>query len=255
MSKIVQVRNVEIGAGVPKIAVSLMGTNDAELEAEISKLKNIEFDVAEWRIDFYKDVEKIESVKKTLLYIRKWLNNIPIIFTFRSKNEGGNKDISKEYYIKLLLEVIETKEADLIDVELFTGDDEVEKIINRAHENGVKVIISNHDFEKTPSKEEIIKRIEKMIDLGADIPKIALMPKCREDVLTLLSTTSYIDEKYSDIPIITMSMGSIGMVSRIAGELFGSSLTFGAAEKSSAPGQIQANELSTILQIIHKSRK
>lgn len=255
MSKIVQVRNVEIGAGVPKIAVSLMGTNDAELEAEISKLKNIEFDVAEWRIDFYKDVEKIESVKKTLLYIRKWLNNIPIIFTFRSKNEGGNKDISKEYYIKLLLEVIETKEADLIDVELFTGDDEVEKIINRAHENGVKVIISNHDFEKTPSKEEIIKRIEKMIDLGADIPKIALMPKCREDVLTLLSTTSYIDEKYSDIPIITMSMGSIGMVSRIAGELFGSALTFGAAEKSSAPGQIQANELSTILQIIHKSRK
>ncbi|HCW54667.1 MAG TPA: type I 3-dehydroquinate dehydratase [Clostridium sp.] len=255
MSKIVQVRNVKIGAGAPKIAVSLMGTDDIELETEISKLNDIKFDVAEWRVDFFKDVEEIESVKKTLLHIRKWLNDIPIIFTFRSKNEGGNKEISREYYINLLLEVIETKEADLIDVELFTGDDEVKKIINTAHKKGVKVIISNHDFEKTPSKEKIIKRIKKMIDLGADIPKIALMPKCREDVLTLLSATSYVDERYSGIPIITMSMGSMGMVSRIAGELFGSSLTFGAAEKSSAPGQIQANDLSTILQIIHKSKK
>lgn len=254
MSKAVVVRNVRIGDDIPKIAVSLMGIDESELAGEIEKLNNINFDIVEWRVDFYKDVENIDKVKETLSYIRKLLKDIPIIFTFRTKNEGGNREISKEYYIELLKEIVKTKEIDLVDIELFTGYEEVINIINISHENKVKVIISNHDFEKTPSKKEITERLKKMIDLGADIPKMAVMPKCRNDVLTLLSATSDIYEQYSDTPIITMSMGSIGMVSRIAGEFFGSALTFGAAEKTSAPGQINADDLSTILSLIHKSK-
>lgn len=254
MSKVVVVRNVRIGEDIPKIAVSLMGTDERELADEIEKLNNIKFDIVEWRVDFYKDVENIDKIKNTLSYIRKLLKDIPIIFTFRTKNEGGNREISKEYYVELLRKIVKTKEIDLVDIELFTGDEEVINIVNISHKNEVKVIISNHDFEKTPSKKEITDRLKKMIDLGADIPKIAVMPKCRNDVLTLLSATSDIDEEYSDIPIITMSMGSIGMVSRIVGEFFGSALTFGAAEKTSAPGQIKADDLSAILSLIHKSK-
>lgn len=254
MSKVVTVKNVRIGDGIPKIAVSLMGANYIELAEEIKKLNNIKFDIVEWRVDFYEQVENIDDVKNTLSNIRKLLQDTPIIFTFRTKNEGGNKDITKENYIELLKDIIKTKEIDLVDIELFTGDEQVKDIVSVSKENKVKVIISNHDFKKTPSKEEIIDRIKKMINLGADLPKIAVMPKCRNDVLTLLSATSYIYEQYSDIPIITMSMGSIGMISRIAGEIFGSALTFGAAEKSSAPGQIQADDLSAILNLIHKSK-
>jgi 3-dehydroquinate dehydratase-1 len=60
-------------------------------------------------------------------------------------------------------------------------------------------------------------------------------------------------EKYADRPIITMSMSGEGVISRLAGEVFGSCLTFGAAKKASAPGQIGVNELSNVLETIHKS--
>ena len=142
---------------------------------------------------------------------------------------------------------------DLVDVEAFTGDEIVTSIISHAHANGVKVIASNHDFAKTPEKDEIVRRLRKMQTLGADIPKIALMPTCKKDVLTLLEATLEMSEQYADRPIITMSMAGTGVVSRLTGETFGSALIFGAASKASAPGQIGVHELKQVLDIIHKS--
>ena len=92
-----------------------------------------------------------------------------------------------------------------------------------------------------------------MQDFDADLPKIAVMPTCRQDVLTLLSATLEMAETYADRPIITMSMSGTGVISRLTGEFFGSALTFGAATKASAPGQIPVSELETVLSVIHKS--
>ena len=142
---------------------------------------------------------------------------------------------------------------DLIDVEAFTGDAIVTDIITRAHAAGVKVIASNHDFHKTPEKDEIVHRLCKMQELGADIAKIAVMPTCRRDVLTLLDATLEMQEQHADRPIITMSMAGTGVVSRLTGESFGSALTFGAASKASAPGQIGVEQLKQVLDIIHSS--
>ena len=144
--------------------------------------------------------------------------------------------------------------ADLIDVELFTGDREVSEIVNFAHENEVKVVMSNHDFDKTPAKEEIVKRLCKMQELGADLPKIAVMPQTTSDVLTLLCATDEMVTKYADRPIITMSMAGLGVISRIAGETFGSALTFGAAKVASAPGQVSVKELNNVLKLMHESK-
>ena len=105
-------------------------------------------------------------------------------------------------------------------------------IISKAHDFNVKVVSSNHDFDKTPEKEELIRRLCKMQELGADIPKIAVMPTCRRDVLMLLDATLEMTESYADRPIITMSMAGTGVISRLAGEAFGSALTFGAATKA-----------------------
>ena len=127
------------------------------------------------------------------------------------------------------------------------------KLIDLAHSYGVKVIASNHDFDATPEKDEIVRRLRMMQDYGADIPKMAVMPKSKQDVLTLLSATLEMSEQFADRPIITMSMAGTGVVSRLAGETFGSALTFGAATKASAPGQINVNELAQVLDIIHKS--
>ena len=121
------------------------------------------------------------------------------------------------------------------------------------HGYGVKVVGSNHDFYKTPSQEEIVDRLRKMQELGADLPKIAVMPRNKRDVLTLLLATEEMSRKYADRPIITMSMAGTGVISRLCGEVFGSALTFGAAEKASAPGQMGVNELETVLRLLHRS--
>ena len=143
--------------------------------------------------------------------------------------------------------------TDLVDVEVFTGDEIVTRIIKEAHEAGVKVVASNHDFDKTPDKDDIVGRLRKMQELGADIPKIAVMPQSRKDVLTLLAATEEMYRAYADRPIITMSMAGTGVISRLCGEVFGSALTFGAAKKASAPGQMGVNDLNTVLQLLHNA--
>ncbi|MBN1058883.1 type I 3-dehydroquinate dehydratase [Clostridium botulinum] len=253
MNKVVQVKNVKIGEDIPKICVPIVGATSKEILDEAENLKELTLDIVEWRVDFYEEVFDIEKVKEILSKLTTTLKEIPLIFTFRNKIEGGEREIPIEYYLKLNLEVAKTKLVDLIDVELFIGDDLVKEIVEVAHDNDVKVIISNHDFFKTPCKEEIISRLIKMIQLNGDLPKIAVMPQCEIDVLTLLYATNEVKHKYPNNSIITMSMSGRGIISRIAGEIFGSCLTFGAAKKASAPGQIGAEELNFVLKLLHEN--
>ena len=185
--------------------------------------------------------------------LRQVLGNTPVLFTFRTANEGGEKAIEPAAYAELNKRAAATGLIDLVDVEAFTGDEVVRDIVESAHESGVVVVASNHDFEKTPEKDEIVRRLRKMQELGADIPKIAVMPQSRKDVLTLLSATEEMVSEYADRPIITMSMSATGLISRLCGECFGSALTFGAVGKASAPGQMNASDLSEILNLIHTS--
>ncbi|MGO0883273.1 type I 3-dehydroquinate dehydratase [Clostridioides difficile] len=253
MKNIVQIKNISIGEGIPKICVPIVGKTKEEIVEEVNDLKEICLDIVEWRVDFFENVENIQQVKEVLNELRKYIPGKPLLFTFRSIKEGGQKLISKDYYTILNKEISNTGLIDLIDVELFMGDEIVNEIVEFAHKKEVKVIMSNHDFNKTPQKEEIISRLCKMQELGADLPKIAVMPQNESDVLVLLAATNEMVQVYADRPIITMSMAGIGVISRLCGEIFGSSLTFGAAKKISAPGQISVEELNSILNVLHKS--
>ena len=254
MKKIITIRDLKIGEGIPKICVPLIGKTREDIIEDAKNLKNIRVDLVEWSVDYYEDVEDIKKVKETLVELRRVLGDLPILFTFRSLKEGGGKEITDEYYTKLNKEILLTKNVDLIDVELFTGDEVVSEIVEFAHSNNVKVVMSNHDFFKTPSKDEIVNRLCRMEELGADLPKIAVMPQNTTDVLTLLCATDEVVTKRVKTPIITMSMESLGIISRLCGETFGSAITFGSAKKSSAPGQVEVNKLQTVLEIIHKSK-
>ena len=252
--KSVTVRNVIIGKGRPKICVPIVNKERVSILAEAMTFRDMPIDVVEWRADWYDNVKKIDKVLETIKMLRDVLEDIPILFTYRTPKEGGASPISAQEYEALNLAVAESGLVDLIDIEMFTGDEMVTRIIDAAHKNNVKVIGSNHDFHQTPEKEEIIKRLRKIQDLGADIPKIAVMPLTKADVLTLLEATVEM-EQYADRPIITMSMGGMGVVSRISGEIFGSAMTFGAATKASAPGQLNVKELYSILKVVHKSQE
>ncbi len=246
----VKVKNIELGVGIPKICVSVTGNTLDEIVLQAEEIKNNPVDIVEWRVDYFEDVYRIEQVIGVLEKLSKVLNDCPILFTFRRKIEGGERDISLEDYKVLNLKVIESGLADLVDVELFAGDESVCGIVEAAHKNGVKVVISNHDFTKTPEREELLVRLRKMQELGGDIPKIAVMPQSEKDVITLLSTTEEFNREYADRPFITISMSKLGLVSRLAGGAFGSAMTFGAVGKVSAPGQIRAEKLKNILELL-----
>lgn len=249
----VKVRNIEIGTGKPKVIVPIVGVTKEEIIQEAASFDEIPMDVVEWRVDWFEGSDDLEKVKDVLKDLREVLNDTPILMTFRTKKEGGEKPISDEDYIALNVEAAKTGLVDLVDVQIFSGDETVRQIIDGAHEAGVKVVASNHDFDKTPSKSDIVYRLRKMQDMGADIPKIAVMPRSRKDVLTLLEATEEMASDFADRPIITMSMGPLGVISRLCGEVFGSSMTFGAAKKASAPGQMGVCELDAVLENLHNA--
>lgn len=249
----VKVRNIEIGAGIPKICVPIVGVTKEEILAAAENIKSTKADVVEWRVDWYENIFDFTKTEATMQALREVLGEMPILFTFRTSKEGGEKAIETEAYVELNQNAAKTGLVDLVDVEAFTGDDVVKAVVEIAHENGVKVIASNHDFHKTPAKEEIVSRLRKMQELGADIPKIAVMPQNKKDVLTLLAATEEMVSEYADRPIITMSMSGTGVISRLCGEVFGSALTFGAVGKVSAPGQMRIEDLTTVLGLLHKS--
>lgn len=249
----VKVRNVEIGTGIPKICVPIVGVKREDILKAADEIKKLGADVAEWRVDWYEDIFDQKETEETMKQLREALGEIPLLFTFRTSKEGGEKAAGTDVYVKLNQDAAKSGYVDLVDVEAFTGDEAVKAVVETAHECGVKVIASNHDFHKTPDQEEIVSRLCKMQELGADIPKIAVMPQNKKDVLTLLAATEEMASDHADRPIITMSMAGTGVISRLCGEVFGSALTFGAAGKASAPGQMEVEELRTVLGLLHKS--
>lgn len=248
-----KLRNLNLGTGSPAICIPNIGKTKEEILSLTQKYLELPMDIMEWRVDWFEDVEDIEKVKKVLIDMRKILGNTPLLFTFRTQKEGGSHEMSVEQYVLLNKSVAATSLADLIDVEIFTGDESVYDMINEIHRNNCKVIASNHDFEKTPAKEVIISRLCKMQDMGADVLKIAVMPQSKKDVLTLLAATEEMVTEYAKCPVVTMSMSGLGSISRISGEVFGSCMTFGSGETASAPGQIEADKLRLLLDILHDS--
>ncbi|MCY8978853.1 type I 3-dehydroquinate dehydratase [Bacillus halotolerans] len=249
---VLTIKGVSIGEGMPKIIVPLMGKTEKQILKEAEAVKLLDPDIVEWRVDVFEKADDSEAVIKMISKLRESLRDKLFLFTFRSHKEGGSKEMDVSSYIALLETAIRTKDIDFIDIELFSGEANVEALVSLAGENGVYVIMSNHDFQKTPAKDEIISRLRKMQELGAHIPKIAVMPKDAGDLLTLLDATYTMKTKYADRPMITMSMAGTGLVSRLSGEVFGSACTFGAGEEASAPGQIPVSELRNVLEVLHK---
>lgn len=271
----VTVRKIKIGEGMPKICVPVVGVTEEEILSEARNAVTFPVDLVEWRGDWFADIAQPEPVKRVLAGLREILGEIPLLFTFRTAGEGGQREIDVSDYEALNGMVIGTGYADMVDVEFFMGQTEKEMIsgngesqdgngnhrsvpgktvrnlIDEAHAYDVKVIASNHDFEKTPRKDAIISRLRSMQDAGADIAKIAVMPQNKADVLELLCATEEMYRLYGRIPLITMSMAGDGLISRMCGEVFGSAVTFGSAGKASAPGQIAAGELRNVLNILH----
>lgn len=250
----VVLRSTVLGAGMPALCTPLVGGTVDDLRAEVAALPADVVDVVELRVDFLQDVGE-DAVRAAIAAVRGTLaDTIPILFTFRSRREGGQRDITPAAYEQLLRVAVTTGEIDAVDVEMFTEPATLGRIVADAHRAGVAVVMSSHDFGATPPRSEIIARLRAQQQAGADVVKIAVMPRDARDVLTLLDATVEYSSDPHARPAITMSMGSLGVVSRLAGETFGSCLTFGSVGVASAPGQVDAADLRRVLELLHTRR-
>lgn len=253
MQQSLDVGDIRIGKGMPKICAPLTGETEEEVLEACKRIRYSDADLAEWRADFFQQVRDTDKVLALLPKIKKKLGGKPLLFSFRTKKEGGEKEISKEQYTSLNEAVIKSGIADMIDIELFSGNAVMEQLIKTAQQHQVYTVVSNHDFEKTPDLEEMTARAEYALKLGAHIPKLAVMPKKEEDVLTVLQTSLELKRKYPEQPFILIAMGKLGLLSRLSGEVFGSVITFASVKEASAPGQISAQQLKPILQLLHNT--
>lgn len=206
-------------------------------------------DLAEFRIDLLSFASDTKQVIALGHELKKILGNKPMIATIRTKNEGGQLEISDADYGKTYQAYLKNPFMDWLDVEMFRDQKVVSEIVQKAHQKKVLVVMSNHDFQKTPSQDEIEKRLLKQDQMGADILKIAVMPKSKQDVFTLMNATLKVSQQTTK-PLLTMSMGQLGTISRVATANMGGSYSFGMIGEASAPGQIDVTKLKQILKTV-----
>ena len=210
------------------------------------------YDIVEWRADRFAHVFHLTETRKVLKRLRQIFSGKPILFTFRTKEEGGSREGSTEDYFNLNKMICESGLADFIDVEAFAKGEVAKKIIAVAHKQRVKVIASHHDFTKTPTKEDICRRLLHMEDLEADILKIAYLPHTGEEVLRLMDLARKRGESGARQPLISLSMGDLGKISRMIGEGYGAFATFASSGETTAPGQIHGVEMYRLLTGFHR---
>ncbi|MFW1937751.1 type I 3-dehydroquinate dehydratase [Acinetobacter baumannii] len=206
-------------------------------------------DLAEFRIDLLSFASDTKQVIALGHELKKILGNKSMIATIRTKNEGGQLEISDADYGKTYQAYLKNPFMDWLDVEMFRDQKVVSEIVQKAHQKKVLVVMSNHDFQKTPSQDEIEKRLLKQDQMGADVLKIAVMPKSKQDVFTLMNATLKVSQQTTK-PLLTMSMGQLGTISRVATANMGGGYSFGMIGQASAPGQIDVTKLKQILQTV-----
>ena len=241
------VRDCHIGEGRPKVIVPIVDTTESKILERAFEFSRLRVDCVEWRVDWFEQCRDAHSVVSCLQKLRVALKDKLLLVTFRTKDEGGEVSLTHSEYLDFINTVIDTDCADLIDIEFFTAGNDIRKLIDNAHSSGAVVVCSSHDFQKTPDKSELVSRMVKMQQVGADLPKVAAMPHDSTDVLTLLAATIEMRTKYFATPIITISMGKLGVASRLCGGTFGSAMTFASAGDSSAPGQISFDVMNLVL--------
>lgn len=213
-------------------------------------------DVVELRLDALPILD-IPEVKNALHAVRAAIGDaVPLLATIRTKKEGGLADITAAQYGSLCAAICGSGLADLLDVEASTAQ-EVKKAVQQcAAQAGVKTVFSSHNFQQTPPVETMVQTLTDMVRQGADVAKLAVMPQTPADTARLLEATAQAAQETANaVPLITMSMGQMGMVSRICGAAFGSCAGFATAGVSSAPGQPAAAALHTALDALDYAMK
>lgn len=233
-----------------KIAVTIAPENEISptFLNELVKYQT-SIDIIELRVDQWA-TPRVDDVANVIDNLYELNLNKKILVTYRTQSQGGKGDLSFDAYIKLLERIIEIDHVDMIDVEFEINRQShyIENLINKAHKNDVEVILSYHDFQKTPPLAQLKQLYFKMHQMNPDYLKVAVMPYSKEDVLNLLSALS---ATVDTVPqqVIGIAMSKLGIISRTAQGIFGGAVSYGCLDNPKAPGQIQVETLRAQLRL------
>lgn len=225
-------------------------------DATISDLfKDLEFyqdsiDIIELRIDQWTDVI---GVKQVINELKELPFEFKVLITYRSNSQGGKGHVNEMEYQNVIQKLINESGYEMLDIE---WDDKKDKntylsFINKAHQKGIQVVLSHHNFNETPSLEELKFTYYKMHQFEADYLKVAVMPNDEKDVLHLLEAVKDSADALNQ-HIIGIAMSDIGIVSRTAQGVFGGTVSYGCLNEPQAPGQIHIEELKKQIDFYNK---
>ena len=252
--KAIDARGKKLGGETPLLCTPLVGRTPQRVLAEAESVVRQKPDLIEWRVDFFDRIGDTATVIETARLLREAVGKRPLIFTRRAEKEGGERiPIDDAQVVELYAAVAQTGLVDFIDFEMAHHPDHVRRVreVTRRHE--VRLILSCHNTSYTPGHDHIVQQFLEAERLGADVAMVQVVPRDRVDVLRLLAATAEADEK-TRIPLISISVGPLGSVTRMVGGLFGSWLMFCVGESASAPGQIPIRDLVTVYDIIRRAR-
>jgi 3-dehydroquinate dehydratase-1 len=254
ITRLIEVQGKPLGGGtLPIIITPLVGKTAEAILEEVAAIVPKKPDLLEWRIDFFAAIGDAKAVVDTALAIRKASGGISVLLTRRNVTEGGNAiPIDEAAVVAMYTAACQAQCVEVIDYELSNAPADLKHLRVVSAANGVAMIMSYHNFQMTPDAATLDSKFVAAERLGADVAKVAVMPKTEQDVLTLLAATDTARQKVG-VPLISMSMGGVGSLSRIMGWVYGSAATFAVGKSSSAPGQIAIEDLRTALAIVRKA--
>jgi len=231
---------------VPAVCVPIISQTRQSLLDDMRAVLAQNPDLIEWRVDYFDEIADVDAVIETGLALRAIAPSVPLIFTLRSVAEGGHPtDLSGEQAARLRLVAAQRLPFEYHDIEMSLSETLIQSLLGALRAQARKSILSCHDFRKTPAREEIESIFERAYRLGGDVAKFAVTPQSPEDVLEMLAATRKMSQLLP-IPVIGMSMGSLGVMSRVFAGIYGSAMTFASAAGASAPGQLPIADLREI---------
>ena len=223
-----------------QVVVPIMPRSMEEVEA-IDSERLAAADLIEWRADYLPQ----DQILKIAPAVFEKCAGREVIFTLRTDKEGGKLSISDEEYVRIIKEVAALYQPDYIDFEYFSHTAVFEQMLEFPN-----LVLSYHNFQETP--ENFMEIMSELTSLSPAVVKMSVMPNSEQDVLDVMNYTRGFKTLNADQKYATMSMGELGILSRLAGRLTGSCWTFASLDEASAPGQISLTSMKEFLDILEK---
>ena len=223
-----------------KLVVSIMPRNIEEVQA-IDVTRYEDADIIEWRADFLAK----EAILQVAPAIFEKFAGRELLFTLRTRSEGGEIDLSSEEYVQIIKDVAQLYQPEYIDFEYFSHKDVFDQMLDFPN-----LVLSYHNFQETP--DNMMEILSELTSLTPKVVKVSVMAHTEQDVLDLMNYTRGFKTLNPEQDYVTISMGKVGKVSRITSDVTGSSWSFASLDEASAPGQISLSSMKKIREILNE---